>query len=119
MLTNFEDYTQDLTFEELAIVSDVCNIVSKYSKSNPIKARHLVDSIKIHLHTNNIDVRFDEVRLRKIVSHVRANGIMPILATSKGYFVSYDPDDVCSQVQSLAERSQRIDRCAEGLLKFT
>jgi hypothetical protein len=119
MITNFEDLTHELSFEELAMISDVSNIITQFSKSNPIKCRDLVNRIKIHLASNGIDVRFDEVRLRKLINHMRANSILPIIATSKGYFVSYNHDDVCSQIQSLVERANSIEGCAKGLLKFT
>ena len=115
MITNFEEYTQDLTSEELATISKVCEVLSIYTKANPVKSPALVKHINNELRKEQWHVQITEVRLRKIVHTIRATGMLPVIATSKGYYISYDVDDVCAQVRSLIERGQSIDACAKGM----
>ena len=64
-------------------------------------------------------IKFTEVRLRKIVNYIRTNGLIPLIATSSGYYVDYSPEKVIeSQIKSLKERSSSIYHCAVGLEKI-
>jgi len=62
--------------------------------------------------------KFSEPRLRKCSNYIRTNGILPLIATSQGYYVSYDKQEINSQIQSLVERANSILKSAEGLKKF-
>ena len=119
MITNFEEFTEELTSDELATISKVCEVLSIYTKSNPIKSPVLVDKVNSELRNIHSPVQINAVRLRKLIHVIRANGTLPVIATSKGYYVSYDVDDVCLQIRSLIERSNSISECASGMMKFT
>ena len=54
-------------------------------------------------------------RLRKIVNYIRTNALQPLMATSKGYFVSNDVNVIMDQIQSLNQRAKSIRDCAHGL----
>jgi hypothetical protein len=56
-----------------------------------------------------------ESRLRKITNFLRSDAILPICATSKGYFVSYDVEQLESQIRSLSQRRDAIDNSIDGL----
>jgi hypothetical protein len=43
---------------------------------------------------------------------------LPLIATSQGYYVSYDKQEINAQIQSLVERANSILKSAEGLKKF-
>jgi len=43
---------------------------------------------------------------------------MPIIATSKGYYCSYNHLEIKAQIESLEERAQAIMASADGLRKF-
>jgi hypothetical protein len=45
--------------------------------------------------------------------------MLPLIATSDGYYVSYDKIEIEKQIQSLKERAESINRCANGMLVFT
>ena len=52
------------------------------------------------------------------MNHIRTNGLLPLMASSKGYYVSFDKKDIESQIKSLKQRANSINGCAEGLKKF-
>lgn len=115
MLTNFENITYELNEEELRMVPDICEAFRKYSKDNPIKAPEICEKIN----SNKPDAsKFTEARLRKICNYIRSNGMIPLIATSRGYYVDYSREALESQIKSLTERSNSIMRCAQGLQTF-
>jgi hypothetical protein len=58
------------------------------------------------------------VRLRKMVNYIRSNSLIPLIATSHGYFTSDCKQTIQEQIKSLQERANSIERCAQGLKKF-
>jgi hypothetical protein len=85
---------------------------SAHSKSNPIKAPEIIKRLK------EKGSKISEPRLRKIVNYIRTMGMIPLIATSKGYYVSFEMPDIQDQISSLKERANSINRCADGLSKF-
>lgn len=118
MITNFEEITTGLSPEELFLVPLVCRGFEKYTKANPIKAPLIVAKMKVYLDKEQSNVSFSEPRLRKIVNYIRVNGLLPLIATSNGYYVTDDKVEIERQIQSLKERARSIDRCADGLMKY-
>lgn len=118
MLKNFEDHTGELSKEELEIVQYVIKGFENYSEDNPIKAQDVVDRMNVFLTQYKFKIKLTQPRLRKIVNHIRTNGLQPLIATSKGYFVSRDKKVIQEQIESLEQRSNSIRRCADGLKGF-
>jgi hypothetical protein len=114
MLTNFQEITKELTDIESQILPSIIKSFQKYTIENPIKEPAIV----ARFNESGMGVKLSGVRLRKIVNHIRCNKILPIIATSKGYFVSYDKDVIESQVESLRQRANSINNCADALEKF-
>jgi len=54
--------------------------------------------------------------LRKLTHFLRCNSILPLIATSKGYYVSYDNAEIDKQIKSLQERAAAIIESANGLI---
>ena len=115
MLTNFENITYELTEEELILAKDFCEAFRKYTKDNPIKAPEICKRVNDNKLTKT---KFTESRLRKICNYIRSNGMIPLIATSNGYYVDYSPEVLQSQIRSLKERASSIYRCAQGLEVF-
>ena len=114
MITNFEKETYQLTLEEIACVRKVMAGLSQYTKSNPIKA----DTICQRWNDGGNKPKLSPPRLRKICNFIRANGHLPLIATSNGYYVSNDKKEIEKQIKSLRERCSAIERCAAGLEKY-
>lgn len=115
MITNFDNITSELTQQELDLIPILVKGFRKHGKGNPILARDIVKMMAHFLKANNIPTQFSEARLRKCVNYIRTNAILPLMATSNGYYTSYNADEIYSQIQSLEERANSIKRCAGGL----
>jgi hypothetical protein len=118
MITNFEEITSDLTKDELKLISVLVYSFNKRTKDNPIKAPQIVQAMNNYLKERGEKLRLSEPRLRKLVNYIRVNGMIPLIATSNGYYVSYNRQEIVKQINSLNERATSIKACADGLNKF-
>jgi hypothetical protein len=118
MIKNFEDYTQELTEIELSIIPYLINGLKTKTKDNPIKAPDIVNAMNVFFTHKEIAIKMTEPRLRKCVNHIRSIGALPIIATSKGYYVSNDNLDILEQIESLTQRANSMLKSAKGLKKF-
>jgi len=117
-VTNFEEFTHELTSDEMEILPIVVHGFRNYKKENPIKAELIVTRMNDYLKKHESKVKMTQPRLRKIVNYIRTNGIIPLIATSNGYFTSDCKETIAEQIRSLQERANSIERCATGLKKF-
>ena len=113
MITNFESITTELTEQEKLILQQIIKGFSSHNKDNPIKEPDIV-----RLFNERSPVKINGVRLRKIVNYIRSNGLLPLIATSRGYYVSYDKNEIELQIKSLMQRARSIENCANGLCSF-
>ena len=118
MVTNFEFLTREMTDEEKKLVPILIKGFSTKTKDNPIKAPEIVQAINAKRLSFGLKSNFSEVRLRKIVNFIRAEGILPLIATSNGYYCSKDKEEIKSQIESLTQRADAIMSSANGLNKF-
>jgi hypothetical protein len=117
MITNFEDFTEDLTPDEKALLKPLTKGLETKTKDNPIKAPEIIKAMNTFAKSKGLTT-LSEPRLRKLINHIRVNGIMPVIATSKGYYVSYDKQEILDQITSLTQRANSILDSANGLNKF-
>jgi len=111
--------TKGLTTDERLLIPYLEKILLKTNKENPkyndeiIKELNLiVDRIK----DMNIDIsRVSGIRLRKMINYMRCNSILPIISNSKGYYVSYNIEDIGEMIVSLTWRAEAIVAGANGL----
>ena len=118
MITGFEEHTSELTAEEMEILNIVIHGFRQYKKNNPIKSELIVTRMNQYLQNNGYKIKMNGPRLRKMVNYIRSNGLIPLIATSHGYFTSDCTETIAEQIKSLQERANSIQRCAEGLKKF-
>ncbi len=118
MITNFEEVTNELTNEEMELIPMAIHGFRQYKKNNPIKAELIVKRMNEYLESKGIKTRLTQPRLRKMVNYIRSNGLLPLIATSNGYFTSDCKQTIMDQIRSLQERANSIERCAQGLKKF-
>jgi hypothetical protein len=120
MVTNFEEITKELTEEEMKYVYILVTGFQKRTKDNPIKAPDLIKSVNAFVEKNRPDIKqkLSEPRLRKLCNFIRSNSLIPLIATSNGYYVSYDKDEIHKQMQSLLDRGNAIIKSSLGLVKF-
>lgn len=118
MITNFEEYTQDLNSDEHKLVPILVSAFKQRTINNPIKAPEIIQRVNQYLNEKSMGFKLTEPRLRKIVNHIRTNSLLPLIATSKGYYYSTERKDIIDQIESLEQRANSIARCALGLKKF-
>lgn len=114
MITNFEELTKPLTEDEKILLNCTYDVLKNISVNNPIKAPNLIFRVK---HISNKD-NFTQVRLRKMINFIRANSLLPVIATSKGYYCSFELDEIQREIDSLNERADAIRTASDGLKKF-
>lgn len=118
MITNFEHITTDLNERDKLYEPFVLAVLKNANK--PTKAPDVVEQVN-YMVASQVDpseAKFTDVRLRKFVNYFRSESILPVCATSEGYFVSTDPKMLESQIQSLEERANGIMAAATGLKKL-
>lgn len=118
MITNFETETYELTPQELELIPILIQGFSKHGKDNPILSRDIVSSMQSFLDKRGINTKFTDARLRKCVNYIRSNAMLPLIATSNGYYISADVKELSNQIKSLRERAYSIQRCADGLYQI-
>ena len=117
MITNFDNITHELTDEEKKLLPLIIKGFQTKTKSNPITGKEIVEAIMAKKQQLGIK-SFSEPRLRKLTNYIRSNGILPLIATSNGYYVSNDIAEINAQIESLMDRSMAIRNSAEGLRKY-
>lgn len=115
MITNFENETCPLSEDEKQFIPLIIQGLSTKSKENPIKSDVICERLNAKY---NYGCKMTGARLRKITNFIRSEGILPIIATSNGYYCSYDKREIEEQIKSLTERAEAILNSAEGLKKF-
>ena len=114
MITNFESITADLNKDEMLQLSTVVETLKNIRI--PTKASVIVDFLRVPMWLNG--VKFTDVKLRKYANYIRSNGLLPLIATSDGYFVTSDTEKIEKQIKSLEQRANSIMKCADGMRKF-
>lgn len=119
MITNFEEITRELTIEEKCLIYILVKGFSTHKKDNPIKAPDIIEAINGKKENYKLTNKLTQPRLRKMINLIRSKGILPLIGTSQGYYVSYEPEEIEKQIQSLRERANAINQAAEGLKKYS
>ncbi len=61
-----------------------------------------------------------EPRVRKIIHHLRVNGLVPkLIASSKGYYIATDKNDLKRHIDSLSRREAAIRLIKENMEEHT
>ena len=117
MITNFESISYELTDDELKHVNGLVLALKLRTKESAIKAPEIVKSMNIFAQRHNL-CKMTDARLRKCINYIRSNSILPVIATSQGYYCSYDDKELSDQIKSLTERANSIMDTVFGLNKI-
>jgi len=118
MITNFPLETAELTPEEKKLVPLLIQGFSTHGKNNPIKEPAIIKAINDNKEKFGLKKKLSGSRLRKLCNFIRRNGMIPLIGTSRGYYVSNDKEEIAKQITSLEERAAGILTGANGLKKF-
>lgn len=105
MLKNFEFQTQPLTAKEQQLVQPfIAGLRLKVGKANAVTSEQIKEGIK-----KNCNAKVDGPRIRKIINHIRLNGLVPgLMATSEGYYIATTPEELDEYIESLSGRVKAI-----------
>lgn len=118
MIETFEYITKPLTDDELRLVQVLIRGFRTKTKDNPIKAPEIIAAINQDYAKYGLSKKLTEPRLRKLVNYIRANGLLPLIATSSGYYCSVDKTEIQSQIKSMKQRADAIVHAAKGLERY-
>lgn len=116
-MKNLDTQLTKLTHEELNIILPrlVEGLKRKSDPEHPIKGAKLVQFFNDKKDILGLESNFSEPRLRKVINFIRANGIAPIIATSRGYYYSNDPEEIMALIISLQSRITSLEAAIQGL----
>ena len=118
MIKDFEQYTNPLSKDEMIIMNIIIDQIKHRTIENPILAKRLIRDVNQSLINRGIETRLAGSRLRKIVNHIRGNGLFPLRATVAGYYMATNTDEIKDQIESLNDRIQAMTFAVNGLKRF-
>jgi hypothetical protein len=106
MVKGFPNETRPLNEQELRMADWLADILrGRVGATNAATGRQLVEA----LFATTGEAVNDGARLRAIVHYIRSNRkVKHLIATSRGYYVSSDPDEIARYIESLMERARSI-----------
>lgn len=105
MVAGFELITQPLTeYETETLLPVFLTCLSKHNgKEEAITSVQIVKGMRRH------GYKCRDVNVRKVINHIRIYGLIPnLLATSSGYYVSNDKEEIRLYIESLRQRESAI-----------
>lgn len=105
MIKGFEDETKPLTeYEEAILLPLFVKALSKrIGRDNAITKGEIVDPLK------KLNYKISEVRVRKIINHIRIKGIIKgLVASYEGYYVATSDKELADFEESLLGRENAI-----------
>jgi len=104
-----------LTEEEKNMIPKLIKVLLKTGPRKKIYSDQLIRGINERLVEFGLTNKFSGVRLRKVINFMRSEGILPVLSSRRGYYVSYDEEELLQNIKSLRERASSIIVAADGL----
>lgn len=81
----------------------LAGLKDKQGKRNAVTNGYIIGRLKQH------GYRIDAPRLRKVINHIRTNDLIPgLIATSEGYFLAEDEQELMDYEDSLRGREEAI-----------
>ncbi len=112
MIPGFEEQTEPLSDYELKTLLPV--IVQGIQKK--VGAKSAVTNKTIVAGMLAQGYKINAVKVRKLVNHIRTHDLIPcLIAKSKGYYISNDPEEVRSYIESLRGREEAIKKVRRSI----
>ena len=105
MIKGFSNETSPLNDYELRVLLPVilAGLKDKQGKRNAVTNGYIIGRLKQQ------GYRIDAPRLRKVINHIRTNDLIPgLIATSEGYFLAENEQELMDYEDSLRGREEAI-----------
>jgi len=112
MINGFGDLTYKLTnYEKIKLLPRMIEGLRKrHGKDDAATNKKIVSQLRSE------GYKISDVRVRKIINYIRINGLVKALvASSKGYYVATDVNDIETYIQSLRQREDAIAAMREAI----
>jgi|WetSurMetagenome_2_1015567.scaffolds.fasta_scaffold127865_2 hypothetical protein len=113
--------SKPLTQEDQELIDRLIQLISlRTDDLHPIKGAEIVSFFNRKIRDGKLlcSKPLTEQKLRKITNYIRLNGLLPIMSSSKGYYLSTNPIEIMKMVESLESRCIAIQQAADGLRKM-
>lgn len=109
-ITNFEEYTYELTDKEMEMLPNIVkHLKLKIGEANAITSKEVVKLYQDAKKAGKTKFTMTGARWRKIIHHIRINNLVPLLiSTSKGYYIATKEEEIKNYILSLKERINSI-----------
>ena len=112
MITTFETQTKPLNeYERETLLPIMVRCLAKHiGKSCAISNAQMCEKIALY------GYQIGEVRVRKIINHIRNNGLVEcLIATGKGYYVTESIQEMEAYIESVKNREDAIQTMRESM----
>lgn len=114
MLNGFTEETKPLTDYEKDTLLPIMiqGLMDKQGKHKAVKNWYICKCLQVK------GYKISEARVRKIINHIRVNGmVIGLIATSEGYYIADSIDELNSYISSLEGREDAIKAVRVSLEK--
>jgi hypothetical protein len=114
MIQGFNQQTEPLTdYERDTLLPVICRgLANKFGEKKAITNTAITRAMK------GAGYQLTEARLRKIINHIRINGMIRwLIATSKCYYIATSVDELRQYIESLRGRENAIRAVRESMEK--
>lgn len=104
MINGFQTETQPLTDYERETLLPVMivGLKHKIGRGMAVTNKYIMQCLKPKY-------KITEARVRKLINHIRINGLVPcLIATSEGYYIAESDSELADYEQSLLSREEAI-----------
>lgn len=112
MITTFETQTKPLNeYERETLLPIMVRCLAKHiGKSCAISNAQMCEKMALY------GYQIGEVRVRKIINHIRNNGLVEcLIATGKGYYVTESIQEMEAYIESVKNREDAIQTMRESM----
>lgn len=110
MVTGFAEETQKLNKQEKELLPGMCAALNqRRGKENAITNKQMVKAYE------RLGVQISDARIRKMINYIRATQkVKNLIATSSGYYVATDKEEIENYKLSLLQRAEAIVAIAQS-----
>jgi len=113
MVLNFEEYTVELKPFEIKLAKTLAKKISlNKGKKNAVTSKRIIEAFE------EVNVKIDGSRVRKLIQYIRQEGLVANLcATSNGYFCAANQTEVEEYIKGLQQRLNSIQYTLDSFQK--
>lgn len=102
-----------VTYEDVGVVIPfLMKVLLSTNISKPMFGKDIVTLVNDKLQLGEV---FNQFRLRVCINYMRKTEMLPIISGSKGYWVSYNVEEMILNAESLESRANSILHASNGM----